>query len=82
MGNKKLEPYPKALRFLSVLSIIFLITLVYLIHFYPDTGLNLLWNFVIIVSPLIFLLAPNAWINLCPLAIVQSLPRRFRWSKE
>lgn len=47
----------------------------------PAIGLTLLWNLLIPVAPLLFLLAPGLWRNLCPLATVALLPQKLGWSR-
>lgn len=50
--------------------------------FAPWLGLNLLWNVLIPVAPLLLLLAPGLWRNLCPLATVALLPRKLDLSRR
>ncbi len=42
----------------------------------PRTGLHLLWDVLIPCAPLLFMLAPGVWRNLCPLATTSMLPYR------
>jgi hypothetical protein len=46
----------------------------------PALGLTLLWNVLIPAAPLLFLLVPGVWRNLCPLATAALLPHRLGWS--
>ncbi|MCB0630377.1 MAG: hypothetical protein R2824_19660 [Saprospiraceae bacterium] len=48
--------------------------------FYPDLGINLLWNVLIPVAPLILVLMPGLWRNICPLSFISLLPRRIGFS--
>lgn len=48
----------------------------------PDLGLKLVWSLIIPAAPLIFFLVPNAWVSLCPFAIMQSIPRRLKLSRQ
>ena len=41
----------------------------------PDTGLFVLWKVIIPALPLLFLVAPGLWRNLCPLAASNQTPR-------
>jgi len=41
----------------------------------PAEGLFLLWHVAIPLVPLVFLVAPGLWRNLCPLAAMNQLPR-------
>lgn len=47
------------------------------LFFAPSIGLFFFWALLIPVLPLVFLLAPGFWRNVCPLASVHQLPRRF-----
>ena len=41
----------------------------------PALGLDLLWGLVIPLAPIIFVVAPGIWRNVCPLAALNQLPR-------
>jgi nitrite reductase (NADH) large subunit len=41
----------------------------------PDTGLWVMWKLVIPLLPLLFMVAPGLWRNLCPLAASNQTPR-------
>ena len=41
----------------------------------PDDGLFVMWKLVIPLLPLVFLVAPGVWRNLCPLAASNQTPR-------
>ena len=41
----------------------------------PDDGLFVMWKLVIPLLPLLFLVAPGVWRNLCPLAAANQTPR-------
>lgn len=45
----------------------------------PKLGLQLLWFAFIPIAPMFLLVAPNAWVSLCPISTVQSIPRRLGW---
>lgn len=48
----------------------------YLIAAQPELGLRLLWFAVIPLAPMILLVAPNAWVSVCPISTVQTLSHR------
>jgi len=50
--------------------------------FWPDLGINLFWNVLIPVAPLLFVVAVGVWRNICPLATTTLLPRHFGLSKK
>jgi nitrite reductase (NADH) large subunit len=41
----------------------------------PDEGLFVFWQLVVPLLPLVFLVAPGLWRNVCPMAAVNQLPR-------
>src|SRR4051794_5489032 len=47
----------------------------------PDTGLFVMWRIVIPCLPLLFMVAPGIWRNLCPLAASNQAPRALKISK-
>ena len=46
----------------------------------PETGAQILWNILIPIAPLLLVLTPGAWRNLCPLATTTLLPHRLNIS--
>jgi len=48
----------------------------YLILAVPDIGLRLLWFATIPLAPMILLIAPNAWVSVCPISSVQTFFHR------
>lgn len=61
-----------------LLGIALLGTLIYR----PTTGLNLMWNGLIPLTPALLVIAPGLWRNLCPMATFSLLPHRFGISKR
>ena len=47
----------------------------------PDTGLFVMWKVIIPTLPLLFLVAPGLWRNLCPLAASNQTPRALKLTK-
>src|SRR5215204_5823716 len=47
----------------------------------PDTGLFVMWKVVIPSLPLLFMVAPGVWRNLCPLAASNQTPRALKITK-
>src|SRR3954465_14884691 len=47
----------------------------------PDTGLFIMWRIVIPSLPLLFMVAPGLWRNLCPLAASNQTPRALKITK-
>ena len=50
--------------------------------FYPQIGVLLFWDILIPVAPLLLVLAPGIWRNVCPLATTNLLPRHLNFSKR
>jgi hypothetical protein len=50
--------------------------------FKPKLGLYLLWDVLIPVAPLLLVVAPGIWRNVCPLGTFSMLPHRFGLSKK
>lgn len=48
----------------------------------PQLGLLLFWGFFIPLAPLLFLVAPGLWRNLCPMATLNQTPRLFGFSRS
>lgn len=44
----------------------------------PTLGIHLLWNLLIPLAPLVVMLVPGVWRNICPLGVASQLPRRLR----
>ncbi len=72
----------RLLQFASIGSIVILAITLSLLVFTPDLGLKVVWSLIIPAAPLLFFIAPNLWVSVCPFAIIQSLPRRFNFSKN
>lgn len=47
----------------------------------PPLGLDLLWNGLIPAAPLLLVLAPGLWRNVCPLSSIALLPQKLGWSR-
>ena len=62
-------------RLIRGASIVVALAVAALLIFIPDTGLVVMWKVVIPLLPLLFLLAPGLWRNICPLAASNQTPR-------
>lgn len=80
MELSKSPPYQGTLGMLlrgaSVAAMLVLCLVLVLLVKMPPLGLKVLWYAIIPLAPLIFFATPSVWVNLCPLAILQSLPKR------
>ncbi len=63
---------------------VFFITLLQigLLLFKPDIGRVLFWQILIPLLPLSFAVMPGLWRNLCPMALLNQLPRTLGFSQE
>ena len=55
---------------------------IYLLFAAPETGLVLIWQLLIPLLPLSFAVIPGLWRNICPMALLNQLPRQFGVSRE
>ncbi len=60
---------------IRVVSLAAAFTVAALLVIVPDTGLKVFWKVVIPLLPILFLVAPGLWRNICPLAASNQLPR-------
>jgi hypothetical protein len=75
-------PYSRFWLLASAFSFAILLALFYVLLNSSNLGLDFLWNLIIPLAPIIFFVAPSWWVNVCPLAIVQSIPRRLKISRS
>ena len=47
----------------------------------PDTGLFVMWKVIIPTLPLLFIVAPGLWRNICPLAASNQMPRALKLTR-
>jgi len=67
------------LRGLTLGLTLFVIVLLFVA---PETGLVLIWQLLIPLLPLSFAVIPGLWRNICPMALLNQLPRQFGISRE
>ncbi|MCC6825186.1 MAG: 4Fe-4S dicluster domain-containing protein [Acidobacteria bacterium] len=70
-------PVQRLLRISMVLAFVVFIVEMALIYSEPSLGLRLLWFATIPLAPMILLVAPNAWVSICPISTVQTFSHRF-----
>ncbi|HQR04891.1 MAG: FAD-dependent oxidoreductase [Proteobacteria bacterium] len=66
---------------LRVMSVLVALATVILLVVAPAIGLVLFWQVMVPALPLLFLLAPGIWRNICPMAALNQLPRRFGFTR-
>ncbi len=66
------------LRCLTLGLTLFVILLLFIA---PETGLVLIWQLLIPLLPLSFAVVPGLWRNICPMAMLNQLPRQFGISR-
>lgn len=47
----------------------------------PELGLLVFWGFFVPLLPMVFFIAPGLWRNICPMAALNQLPRRGRFTQ-
>ena len=67
------------LRVISITSIVFILACLSLDHTWAK---NLLWGVAVPSLPLLLIVAPGLWRNLCPLAAINQLPQTLRLSLQ
>ena len=65
----------RAWRGIRAVSLVFALVVAGLLIADPDTGLFLMWKVIIPALPLLFMVAPGVWRNICPLATSNQTPR-------
>jgi len=65
----------RAWRTIRAVSLVVALVVAGLLVAAPDTGLFVLWQVVIPALPLLFMVAPGVWRNICPLATSNQTPR-------
>jgi len=48
----------------------------------PTVGLTMFWGIFVPIAPLLFLIAPGLWRNVCPMASLNQLPRALRFTRD
>lgn len=48
--------------------------------YFPDLGLNIMWNGLIPIAPALLVFVPGLWRNICPMATLSLIPRLFGFS--
>lgn len=59
-----------------------MLVIMWLVATNPASGFALFWKVLIPSLPLLFALAPGIWRQICPMALVNQIPRTFGFSKE
>lgn len=68
------EPWP----YLRVITVTAMLALAIGCLVHPSLGLPILWGIVVPALPLVWVLAPGIWRNVCPMATVNQIPRLTR----
>ena len=63
-------------RSAQILSLGLGLSEIVLLWWRPALGIHLLWNVLIPLAPLVVMLVPGIWRNVCPLGVASQLPRR------
>ncbi|ACB34396.1 FAD-dependent pyridine nucleotide-disulphide oxidoreductase [Leptothrix cholodnii SP-6] len=71
-----------AWRLLRLCSVLGALAVAGLLALRPEQGLPLFWGLIVPVLPLVFMLTPGIWRNVCPLASSNQAPRRLGLIKK
>jgi hypothetical protein len=80
--NQKFPSTQRAWKLFQIISWFGGLVLLALLFFIPDIALNIFWNMLIPLAPMIFLIIPGTWRNICPMAIANLLPRKYGFSTK
>lgn len=69
-------------RLIQIAGVVTVLVLVYILFFFPETGLFILWKIAVPVLPLVFVFMPGIWRNSCPLAIINQTPLVFGFARD
>lgn len=67
--------------YLRVVTVAAMVALAVTCWAVPSTGLPILWGLVVPALPLLWVLVPGLWRNVCPMASVNQIPRRAKFTK-
>jgi nitrite reductase (NADH) large subunit len=62
---------------LRIATLVFTLAIGWLVAVHPDHGFALFWKVLVPSLPLIFALVPGFWRQICPMALMNQLPRTF-----
>ena len=65
---------PLAWRAAQAFSVLVAVAVVVLLLVRPEVGLFVTWSVLIPVVPVLLLVAPQVWRNLCPIAVINQIP--------
>jgi nitrite reductase (NADH) large subunit len=65
-----------------IATFLIMLVVIWLIATRPATGIALFWKILIPSLPLLFAFAPGIWRQICPMALLNQLPRTFGFSHE
>ncbi len=71
-----------AWRVIRYVALVALMGIIVALFVRPTTALAVFWGLAVPVLPLVFLIAPGSWRNVCPLAAANQSSRQFGVSKE
>ena len=76
------DPVPHAVwRAARIASVAFLLGVCTLLVADPDAGLDLWWELLVPLLPLVWFVAPGLWRNVCPLAATNQIPRALGFTR-
>lgn len=73
---------PRVWQVLRVLVLLGTLVMAAVLAFEPKLGLKLWWGFTIPVLPIILIVAPGLWRQICPMAFLNQIPRMTHTSRN
>jgi len=64
-----------------IASVVIALSLAGICFIRPSVGLFIFWQLIVPVLPLVFVVAPGLWRNICPMAALNQTPRLFSFTK-
>jgi nitrite reductase (NADH) large subunit len=72
---------PRVWSAARVLGLVVTAAVVIALFVAPQLGLLIFWGLIVPALPLLFFLAPGLWRNVCPMATLNQVPRRFGFTR-
>lgn len=93
MSDAAKKPFPSYLEIparlpaafwwvMRIATFVVMLAVIWLIATHPAEGFALFWKVMIPSLPLLFAIAPGIWRQVCPMALLNQLPRTFGFSQD
>lgn len=93
MSDLAEKPFPSYLEMTSrapawfwwvarIATVVVMLAVIWKVWMEPEVGFALFWKLLIPSLPLLFAVAPGIWRQICPMALLNQIPRTFGFSRE